>query len=76
MTLLLFKRRTITTHPTLSHLDIDADISINDYLADDLPEGSELGIHEDEDGEDEEEEDDINIDEQELETLLANEDEH
>ncbi|KAJ8429259.1 hypothetical protein Cgig2_027540 [Carnegiea gigantea] len=60
---------------TLSHLDIDEDISINDDLADDLPEGSELGIREDEDVEDEEEEDDINIDEQELETLLANEDE-
>ena len=70
-----FQEENNNNPPTLSHLDIDEDISINDDLADDLPEGSELGTHEDEDGEDEEEEDDINIDEQELETLLANEDE-
>ena len=70
-----FQEENNNNPPTLSHLDVDEDISINDDVPDDLLEGSELGIREDEDGEDEEEEDDINIDEQELETLLANEDE-
>jgi len=54
---------------------MDEEISINNELVDDLAECNEFGVGEDEDGEEEEEEEEININEQELEALLANDDE-
>ena len=63
--------------PTLSHLDMVEDESIEgNELANYVGESSEFGVSEDEDGEEEEEEEDeSNINEQELDELLANEDE-
>ena len=70
-----FQRENNDNPPTLSYLDIDEEISINNELADDLVEGRAFGVGKDEDGEDEEEKDGININEQVHEALLPNEDE-
>ena len=55
--------------PTLSHLNMDEEISIDNELADELIEHTEFRVDEDEVVEKEDEEDETNMKEQELEAL-------
>jgi len=70
-----FQKENNDSPPTLSHLDMDEETSINNELVDYLVESSEFRVGEDEHGKQEDEEGESNINEQELDELLANEDE-